>query len=391
MAVRSSAAAAVVALGLLAPLVARGAESDTYRATDSPAAGESGSAATFTIAVAAPSITSGPPTLTNQTSASFEFTGEPDVTFSCKLEVGDFATCTSPANYTGLSDGAHTFAVRATDAASTVSEASTHNWTVDTVAPNTTVSSSPPPATSSTSATFSFSSTEAGSSFSCSLDGAAFATCPSPPTYAGLAEGTHTFRVQATDAANNTDQSPALFTWTVDTTAPVAPTITSGPPTLTNQTSASFAFSHSEPGVTFSCKLDGGGFATCRTYTGLSNGAHTFAVRATDAAGNIGAASTYNWTVDTARPNTTITSHPPLVTSNTSATFRFSSTKAQSTFECRLDSRPPSRDAAHREPTTASLRAHTPSECGRPTRRATQTSRPPRLPGGWTQRRRPRR
>ena len=166
-------------------------------------------------APAAPIISSGPPTLTNQTSASFAFShGEPGVTLSCKLEGGDFGPCTSPATYTGLTDGAHTFAVRATDGAGSVGEA-TRSWTIDTVAPDTMVSSGPAPASSSGSATFSFSSTEAGSSFSCSLDGAAFATCVSPRTYDGLANRTHTFRVQATDAATNTDQSPASSTWTV--------------------------------------------------------------------------------------------------------------------------------------------------------------------------------
>ncbi|CAA9317861.1 MAG: hypothetical protein AVDCRST_MAG93-5598, partial [uncultured Chloroflexia bacterium] len=66
------------------------------------------------------------------------------------------------------------------------------------------------------SASFGFSSSEAGSAFECSLDGAPFVGCASPKDYAGLSDGSHTFRVRATDQAGNTDSTPAERTWTVD-------------------------------------------------------------------------------------------------------------------------------------------------------------------------------
>ena len=55
-----------------------------------------------------------------------------------------------------------------------------------------------------------FYSTEAGSTFQCRLDSGHFAPCSSPYRKR-LALGMHRFEVRATDAAGNTDPTPALF------------------------------------------------------------------------------------------------------------------------------------------------------------------------------------
>src|SRR6185437_10019078 len=62
---------------------------------------------------------------------------------------------------------------------------------------------------------FTFTASESGSTFECKLDAAAWATCTSPKAYSGLATGSHTFSVRATDAAGNTDSTPATQTWTI--------------------------------------------------------------------------------------------------------------------------------------------------------------------------------
>jgi hypothetical protein len=45
----------------------------------------------------------------------------------------------------------------------------------------------------------------------------------------------------------------------------------------------------------------------------------------------------FEWVIDKTRPNTTITSAPPAITSNTGANFQFTSTEVGSTFQCKLD------------------------------------------------------
>ena len=295
-------------------------------------------------------ITAGPTggSTTNSSSASFEFiSSESPATFECKLDAGDWGPCTTPKSYTGLSDGSHTFMVRATDAAGNTDESpASRTWTVDTTDPNTTITSGPADGSTnnSTLATFEFISSESPSTFECKLDTGSWEPCTSPKSYPGLSDGSHTVMVRATDAAGNTDQTPASRTWTVDTTAPDT-TITSGPTagSTTNSALAVFEFTSSESPSTFECKLDAGDWETCTTpksYPGLSDGSHTFMVRATDSVGNTDPSpATRSWTVDTTAPDTTITSGPTAgsTTNSSSASFEFTSSETPATFECKLD------------------------------------------------------
>jgi len=85
----------------------------------------------------------------------------------------------------------------------------------DTTPPETTIGSGPSGTIREKTATFTFSSSETNSTFECKLDEAAFSACSSPKKYPGLANGSHTFQVRATDAARNSDPTPAGRTWTV--------------------------------------------------------------------------------------------------------------------------------------------------------------------------------
>ncbi len=325
--------------------LAQGNHSFQVKARD--AAGNESSAASRswtvdTVAPPTPTIDSSPSDPSSSANASFNFSdNEAGVTFRCQLDGGGFSTCNSPQSYSALGEGAHSFQVKARDAAGNESGAATRSWTVDTLAPPTpTIDTGPSGSTGSTSATFSFSDNEAGVSFYCQLDGGAFSACTSPESYSGLAQGDHSFQVKARDAAGN-ESSAASRSWTVDTLAPPTPTIDSSPPDPSASTSASFGFSDSEAGVSFHCRLDGGGFSSCsspQTYNGLAEGSHSFQVKARDALGNESAYASYSWTVDTGPPpSPTIDSSPPDPTSSTDASFSFSDSEAGVTFSCQLD------------------------------------------------------
>ena len=84
-----------------------------------------------------------------------------------------------------------------------------------------------------------------------------------------------------------------------DTTAPET-TLTSGPPATNAPADAQFTFTASEA-ATFQCRVDAGAWAPCsspKSLTGLTGGAHTFEVRATDTAGNTDPSPALaNWSV----------------------------------------------------------------------------------------------
>ena len=79
--------------------------------------------------------------------------------------------------------------------------------------------------------------------------------------------------MRATDAADNTDATPASSRCTIDTAAPTT-TITAEP-SNDNSADVEFSFSSDRGGSTFECRLDGGVWCACtspKSYTGLADG-----------------------------------------------------------------------------------------------------------------------
>jgi subtilisin-like proprotein convertase family protein len=186
-------------------------------------------------------ITSGPSGTTEATSATFEFSASEPSAFLCSLDNNLWTDCTSPKTYTGLADGPHNVRIQAHDAVGNYDPTpATRTWTVNTSPPETTITSGPSGTTTSTSATFEFTASEPAT-FECKLDTDAFAACTSPKAYTGLGDGSHTLRVQATDAAGNTDPTPAERTWTVAPPPPPPPSASciGGAVTIRDDTTAS--------------------------------------------------------------------------------------------------------------------------------------------------------
>ena len=293
------------------------------RATDSAQnTDQTPASRSFTVDTQAPSlsITSGPNGQTNNPSPTFAFNAEAGSTLECSIDQGtaSFGPCSSASSHSPgppLAEGSHTFRVRATDnAGNAVNQ--TRSFSVDTAAPNTSLTSGPQGPTSNNDPSFAFSSSEPNSSFECRLDGpgsqtGSFASCASSKSFTDLADGTYTFQVRATDSAQNTDQTPASRSFTVDTSAPQTQ-VDSGPQGPTSNNDPSFGFSSSESNSSFECRLDGPGAArpeaspSCtspRAFTDLADGTYTFEVRATDSAQNTDQSpASRSFTVDTSAP-----------------------------------------------------------------------------------------
>jgi len=178
-------------------------------------------------------------------------------------------------------------------------------YDIDRTPPDTSLDAHPLDPSTNDSPVFEFSSPDATAIFECQLDGSGYSSCSNPKGYTGLSDDSHTFDVRAFDSAGNTDPSPESYTWLIDTTPPDT-SIDAKPSDPNKNDSHTFEFSSTEAPVTFECQLDGGGYSPCtspKTYTGLSEGSHTFSVRAVDLVGFPDPTPAgYTWTIDFTRP-----------------------------------------------------------------------------------------
>ncbi len=121
------------------------------------------------------------------------------------------------------------------------------------------------------------------------------------------AGGTYVYRVLAIDSAGNVSppSSAVSVTYTPADVIPPNTTISAGAASPTNDSTPTFTLVASEP-ATFECSVNGGPWAACAspvTVGPLGDGAHTFAARARDDAGNLDASPAQSsLVVDTLAP-----------------------------------------------------------------------------------------
>ncbi len=256
-----------------------------------------------------------------------------------------YAACVSPQT-ANLADGAHKFFVRAIDNAGNMSEAE-HSFAIDSSAPSVEITKSPPDFTKESTALFEFIGRDGNNpinQFECRIDGGAYASCSSPRTYSGLSDGIHSFDVIGIDSAGNRS-APASRSWYVDTIAPVI-AFQQTPPALGNSSSAAFKYSITDAGTgvqTSECSLDGAAYIACAmdmmNYANLADGSHTFQVRATDRAGNVGLSALQTFVIDLKPPAVRLTEVPAAFSNLKDFNFRFEATddRGIARVECRVD------------------------------------------------------
>ncbi len=165
------------------------------------------------------SIDFGPSGASKQATANFQFTSNKPGTFECQLDGGAWEACSSPHGLSGLSDGQHSFTVRAVSTVAPVGVKDptppSRQWTVDTVAPDVTISSAPEGQIVSYEGDVTFTSSDSSAGFQCKVGNGLFDVCASPWHVSGLSAGEQTVTVRAVDAAGNISATPATATWTV--------------------------------------------------------------------------------------------------------------------------------------------------------------------------------
>lgn len=274
----------------------------------------------WTIDTGAPTvtITQFPNPYSNQTRATFAFSGTDDsgpvTSFTCQVDGGVRAPCSSPfMTAAGLSQGSHTFSVIGADSVGNLSSPATYTWTVDTTAPTVTLSSRPASITNSRNANFVIAATDANGIdlVECQLDGAGYAACGTTSNHANLLDGARRFDVRARDRAGNL--SPVVsHSWAIDTSRPTLQ-LASAPARWIGVRAATVNVTVQDvnvaPGLqapTLNCRLNSETFATCptsRTYSGLNEQDHVYYAQATDAAGNTSDTLVHTFGVDLTPPS----------------------------------------------------------------------------------------
>jgi len=309
---------------------------------------------TFTIDAVAPNapVVITPANGSTLTTTTPTFSGTAEANSKVRLYVDGVLVDSTTTNGSGawskvsaaLVQGSHTIKATATDAAGNTSVFSnTNTFTIDTVAPSAPVVTAPANGSYVTTTTPFFTGTaEANSKVRIYVDGVLVDSTTAngsgawSDTSAALAQGSHTIKVTATDAAGNTSVFSNTNTFTVDSIAPNAPVVTAPvngsyvtttTPLFTGTAEANSKVRIYVDGVLVDSTTANGSGAWSDTSAALAQGSHTIKVTSTDAAGNTSVFSNTNtFTVDNVTPNAPIVAAPANGSTVATTTPTFSGT-----------------------------------------------------------------
>jgi hypothetical protein len=287
-------------------------------------------------------IFSGPTGYVNTLDNTFTFVASvpSGTTYQCKIDSGVYSACSSPFSTGNLAAGAHTFTVFAVNGGNE-SVAVSRSWTIDKTGPTINVNSPDGVASVAPNGSVSFTASDPSGAVmtECAIDAEPKALCASPFPYSNLSHGAHSVTITGTDSLGNV--ATFVRNFSVDSNPPGAPTITGGPNGYVASSSATFNFTGAEPGSSFECLMDGDlPWTACsftKSYTGLSEGLHTFRVRQLDALSNTGPTTERSFAVDTTGPVMQPLNGPSGTTGLSSATIGFAANEVDVTYTCKLD------------------------------------------------------
>lgn len=166
------------------------------------------------------SITERPPALGRNRRPSIGFSANRPVSFSCSLDGGALAPCSSPfIPPAPLADGVHGFVVQGVDAAGRAGQSELVGFKIDAKRPRTFFRKHPRKTIRTrkrrVKAVFRFGSNEQDVVFACKVDSGFLRFCK-PRLVRRFRPGAHVVSVTSRDAAGNVDGSPAVFRFRVE-------------------------------------------------------------------------------------------------------------------------------------------------------------------------------